>query len=54
LKHRVDEYEQQLKPKNNIIQLLESDGNDINYDTPSEDEDNNNDLNYDNVNESNK
>jgi chromosome segregation ATPase len=31
-----------------------SDTGDINYDTPSEDEDNNNHLNYDDVNESNK
>jgi chromosome segregation ATPase len=54
LKHKVDEYEQQTKSKDNTINLLESDGEDINYDTPSEDEDNNNDLNYDDVNESNK
>jgi predicted RNase H-like nuclease (RuvC/YqgF family) len=54
LKHRVDKYEQQLKSKDNTTQLLESDGEDINYDTPSEDEDNNNDLNYDDTNESNK
>jgi hypothetical protein len=32
----------------------ESDGDDINYDTPSEDEDSNNDLNYGDTNESNK
>jgi chromosome segregation ATPase len=54
LKHKVEEYEQQTKSKDNTINLLESDGEDINYDTPSEDEDNNNDLNYDDVNESNK
>jgi hypothetical protein len=32
----------------------ESDDDDINYDTPSENEDSSNDLNYDDVNESNK